>query len=471
MNTSRYQHTFVKVKRAGQEHVLRFWDVLTEDQKDSLADQIESIDFDHLSQIYKQKLAGRIAGCFQGLLEPIDIIPISRTADDFTKADQALKKGEELIAAGKIAAVLVAGGQGTRLGYDGPKGIYPVTPVSDKSLFQFHAKKIKALNKYYDTLIPWYIMTSKVNDAETRDFFSRYDYFGLGRENVFFFTQGMLPAMDDDGKVLLDAVNHIFENPDGHGGIFFALRDSGALTDLKKRQIEELFYFQVDNVLVKICDPYFIGHHKLAHSDMSAKVVSKRDPYERVGVIGRLNGKPTVIEYSDLPPSAMEARNPDGHLKYNGGSIAIHMLNMKFVERIANGSIKLPYHIAHKKIEYLDSQGLKVVPEKANGYKFEMFIFDALPYADTVVVMEVDRTEEFSPIKNEKGLDSPETARRDLINYYGRLLRRIGVDIPMDEDGHIATVIEISPELVLDINKLRAKIKTIDLHKDKLLIE
>jgi len=167
----------------------------------------------------------------------------------------------------------------------------------------------------------------------------------------------------------------------------------------------------------------------------------------------------------------MEARNPDGHLKYNGGSIAIHMLNMKFVERIANGSIKLPYHIAHKKIEYLDSQGLKVVPEKANGYKFEMFIFDALPYADTVVVMEVDRTEEFSPIKNEKGLDSPETARRDLINYYGRLLRRIGVDIPMDEDGHIATVIEISPELVLDINKLRAKIKTIDLHKDKLLIE
>lgn len=471
MSTSRYQQAIDKVSKAGQQHVVQFWNELDAEQRNSLVSQIESINFEDLRQIYEQRVLGHGDKPFAGQLEPIDIISIPQTEEDFEKANSALQKGEELITAGKVAAVLVAGGQGTRLGFDGPKGMFPLTLIRKKTLFQMHAERIDALNRYYGTLIPWYIMTSNENDSETKEFFKNNDYFGLSKEDVFFFTQGMLPAIDEEGRLILDSKYHIFENPNGHGGIFSALRDSGALDDIKKRHIEELFYFQVDNVLIKICDPYFIGYHRLAHADMSAKVVSKRNPYEKVGIIGKLNGKPTVIEYSDLPESAMKAREKNGRLKYNAGSIAIHMINTRFVERITNRSTNLPLHVAHKKIEYIDSQGKRITPDEPNGYKLEMFIFDALPEADHVVVMEVDRAEEFSPIKNEKGDDSPETARRHLIDYYGRVLCDVGIDLKVNDGGQREQTIEISPKLILDKNQLQLKIDNIDTDRNQLLIE
>lgn len=467
-----YQQVIDKVSSAGQAHIIKYWNELSDIQKDKLIKQIESIDFESLEQMYREKVSANKSPDNKGVLEPIDIIRTPGTSQEVAYAEDAFKKGQELLRAGKVATVLVAGGQGSRLGFDGPKGIYPISPIKKKSLFELHAEKILALNHYYHTNIPWYIMTSKVNDSETKKYFEDNKYFGLKSENVFFFIQGMLPAMDENGKLILDSKHHIFENPDGHGGIFKALKDSGALDDMNERNIEEIFYFQIDNVLVKICDPYFLGYHRLAHSEMSAKVVAKRDPYEKVGVIGKVDGKPTVIEYSDLPKSEMEALDADGNLKYNGGSIAIHVLNIEFIEKITSKLIKLPFHVAHKKINYIDQNGDLIEPEESNGYKFEKFIFDALPYAENVIVMEVERAEEFSPVKNENGKDSPFTAEKDLNNFYGKILSRLGVDIPLNNEGNVSIPIEMNPEYLLDINTLKNKIAHEDFSlKDKILIE
>jgi len=295
-------------------------------------------------------------------------------------------------------------------------------------------------------------MTSESNHQETVDYFKENSYFQLNPDDVYFFKQGMIPALDAAGRVFLDAKDHIFTNPNGHGGTLKALRDNGCIDEMKRRNIEELFYFQIDNVLIKICDPTFIGYHHREKAEMSLKVVSKRDPYEKLGVVGKLDGTLTIIEYSDLYNADKEARNPDGSLKYRGGSIAIHVFKRTFLEEQSKQA-KLPYHLAHKKIEYIDETGKLIQPDKLNGYKFEMFIFDALPNAQRAVIMEVDRAEEFSPVKNMKGIDSVETATIDLINYYRRMLLQAGVNIPPEN-----TRLEISPNFALDVEELKQKI-------------
>jgi UDP-N-acetylglucosamine/UDP-N-acetylgalactosamine diphosphorylase len=346
----------------------------------------------------------------------------------------------------------------------------PIGPVSNKSIFEMHAEKIRALVRKYRHPLPWFIMTSRVNDAATKTFFLQHDYFGLEKEDVVFFQQSMIPAVNADGKLILDSADHVFENPDGHGGTLFALGKSGALKLMRSRGIEHVFYYQVDNVLINICDPYFLGYHVLANADMSAKVTPKRDPYEKVGVIGKLDGKTTVIEYSDLSKSDMEARNPDGELKYNGGSIAIHAIDIDFIEKIVSGDIELPFHKAFKKIPYYDEHRGTVTPESPNGYKFEMFIFDALPLADKTAVMEVKRIDEFSPVKNASGDDSPDTAKRDLINFHGRMLQQAGVDVPFDETGNVAGSVEISSLYAMDVQELKAKIKPDLVFRDQLYL-
>jgi UDP-N-acetylglucosamine/UDP-N-acetylgalactosamine diphosphorylase len=366
-----------------------------------------------------------------------------------------------MLKAGKIAAVLVAGGQASRLGFDKPKGIYPIGPVSNKSLFQLHAEKLSAIARRYRTRIPWYIMTSDTNTSEIRAFFEQHKLFGYPPSDIFFFEQEMMPALDEKGKLILDAPDHIFMNPNGHGGTLTALKKSGALEDMRRRGIEELFYFQVDNVLLQLCDPLFIGYHAAANAEMSAKVCGKRDPYEKVGVIGRLvdpvtgkAGPLKVIEYSDMTDADKEARNPDGALKYNAGSIAIHLFKLDFVAREVWDGTRLPWHVAHKRISYLDENDNLVQPDQPNGYKFETFIFDALSDARRVVLLEVDRRLEFSPIKNAAGEDSPQTARRDLCEFYAGWLEQANVKVPRDEAGHLKARIEISPLFALDAEEL-----------------
>ncbi|WP_457565897.1 UTP--glucose-1-phosphate uridylyltransferase [Caldithrix abyssi] len=439
----------------GQGHVFRFWDELNDGQRKSLIEQLSRINWLQMEELIQRAL--NPAKKIEHTLEPAPVISIKERA---TYDARAIPIGEEALRAGKVGVCLVAGGQGSRLGFDGPKGCFPITPVKNKTLFQLHAEKIKAMSLKYGVDLPWYIMTSQTNHQPTIDFFEKHDYFNLGKDNVFFFNQEMIPAVDHRGKFLLVEKHKIFESPNGHGGVLKALYDSGALEDMKARGVQYLFYFQVDNVLVKMCDPAFIGYHILQKAQMSNKVVRKVRPEERVGVICKIDGKIGVVEYSDLDEEHMYARDKNGDLLFWAGSIAIHVIDVPFIEEENKNGFKLPFHIAHKSIPYLNEQGELVIPEAKNGYKFETFIFDALLDASRVCTIEVDRSREFSAVKNKEGFESPQTAREDLMRNYARWLEACGVKVPR-RDGLPVYPIEISPLFALDEQELKQNLKKI----------
>ena len=447
-----------KVVQEGQGHVFRFWEGLSDESRERLLAQLRNIDFEILNQLQNKMLGSTDKKKVRDVLEPVEVIPIPETAVQRSEAEKAKMIGEEFIRSGKVAAFLVAGGQGTRLGFDGPKGAFPVGPVTGKSLFQMHAEKILAAGQTYGVNIPWLIMTSETNDGATQQFFRETDFFGFKEEDIFFFTQRMIPALDEKGELILDGQDHIFMNPNGHGGSLLALDESGTLDVMKHRGVEILSYFQVDNALIKIIDPIFIGYHVQGGAEMSSKMVKKRDQWEKVGVFGKLDGKLKVIEYSDLSEEDMAAQNPDGSLKYGAGSIAIHLINSDFVKKEVRDGFKLPYHIAHKKIPYLDEKGELISPERPNSYKFETFIFDALSDTTHSVVMGIVREEEFSPLKNSSGSASAETVRRDLCNHFGRWLESAETEVPRDENGDVDELIEISPLYAMDRDMFVKKI-------------
>ncbi|MEL7240377.1 MAG: UTP--glucose-1-phosphate uridylyltransferase, partial [Planctomycetota bacterium] len=294
------------------------------------------------------------------------------------------------------------------------------------------------------------IMTSEVNDAPTRAFFEKHNHFGLPKDDVIFFAQGMMPAFSMDGEMLLEAKDSLALSADGHGGSLRALANSGALADMKQRGILHLSYFQVDNPLVRALDPLFLGLHDQLGSEMSSKTIGKAGPKEKVGNFCVADhgggGKLQVIEYSDLPDELAEQTNEDGSLKFNAGSIAIHVLSVAFVDRLTSGgSLDLPWHRAEKKVPHLDTAGNQVTPDSPNAVKLEQFVFDAIPLAENAIVYETDRAEEFSPVKNAEGNDSPATSRRDQTRRAARWLAAAGVEVPRTDDGEVDATLEISP--------------------------
>jgi len=365
---------------------------------------------------------------------------------------RAKAAGEEALRAGRVAAFTVAGGQGTRLGYDGPKGTFRVTPLKQKPLFQVFAEKIRAAGARYGRPLHWFIMTSHANHAATESFFAENKFFGLDRARVHFFRQGRMPAVGFDGKILLETKSSIALSPDGHGGSLRALERSGSLDLMRREGVDTLSYFQVDNPLVRSIDPVFIGWHVLRGSEMSSKMVPKAFPEEKVGHFCVQNGKLVVIEYSDLPLAMQRETDASGQLRYLAGSIAIHLLDREFVRRMAagagskeQGAGALPFHRADKKIPSLDASGNSVKPEKPNGVKFEMFVFDALPFAKNPVVIETRRENDFSPVKNAEGVDSPKTARDDQLRQFARWLKAGGAAIDTDATHLPRATLEVSP--------------------------
>ena len=344
----------------------------------------------------------------------------------------ALKKataaGEKELKAGHVGVLLVAGGQGSRLGYDGPKGAYPIGPVTGVSLFYFHARKVLALSVKYAVRVPFYIMTSMGNYDATVAHFEENDYFGLDPQDVIFFRQGMWPGMTGDGKIILDAPGHIFMSPDGHGGMISALKANGCFADMKKRGVKSLFFFQVDNPMVEVADPAFIGLHTLEKSEYSLKLTAKREPTEGLGMVVKRDGHFDMIEYTEMTDEMNNRRTKTGDLYFKFGSPAIHVFDRAFLERLANKA--MPLHLAHKKIATVDDKGKVVKPTAPNGYKFEKFIFDALPEAKGVTCFAFDRAEEFSPVKNAEGKDSPATCKADLQAKWRRQLAQAGVVVP-----------------------------------------
>ena len=428
----------------GQGHVLAFWDTLSADERAALLDQIATLDFAAIARMQGILNDAGTPAAAAGTFEPA---PVEVPEGDALTA--CVAKGEELLRGGKVAALLVAGGQGSRLGYEGPKGAYPIGPITDRSLFWFHARKILGLNRTYNTRVPFYIMTSDTNDAATRAHFEENDYFGLPREDVFFFVQGMWPALTPEGKIILDKPGHIFMSPDGHGGMLAALDRSGALEDMGKRGIEQVFFFQVDTPMVAIADPSFVGIHAAKGADMTLKVCKKRDAHEGMGVVVIREGHYAMVEYSELSDEQMERTNADGTLWLAYGSPAIHMFSYAFLK--AEAARAMPLHLAFKKIAMVNEAGEIVKPEKPNGYKFEKFIFDVIPNAKTLACLDFDREQEFSPVKNAEGNDSPATTKRDLQKKWRAWLEAAGVTVPAD------TLIEIDPAYALDAAQLKAK--------------
>ncbi len=452
----RKQSLYQKFNNYGQAHVFAHYDSLNESEKDLFLDELNKVDLEWVEQRVKQYTASKNNIAVEQELLPAPVVALPKNEIDNARVEVAVLEGEEALRLGKVAAFLVAGGQGTRLGFDGPKGCYPLGIKSGKTLFQIHAEQILARAKKYQTVIPWYIMTSNINDKATKSFFADNNFFGFAESDVIFFTQEMVPAVDFAGKLILEKPNDLAMNPNGHGGSFVALNSSGALADMKKRGIEVISYFQVDNPLVTICDPIFVGYHLLAEAGMSSKVLKKNNPEEKVGVVCLIDGKTTVIEYSDLSEKDMYAKDKDGELKFWAGSIAIHMLSVDFAESIVKKG--LPWHIVTKKIPYLDENKNLVIPTENNGIKFETFVFDALPETEHSITMEVEREREFAPVKNKTGVDSVDSARMLLSNYAMQMLKNAGVKVPIDAEGNAKFAIEISSLYALDSMELKNKI-------------
>ena len=370
-------------------------------------------------------------------LKPAPYTALPANGGDAAQWAEAFEAGSAAIAAGRVAAFTVAGGQGTRLGYDGPKGTYPVTPVSEKTLFQVFAEKIARSGERFGVTIHWFILTSEINNDATIAAFKESDFFGLDPESVHFIVQGLVPAVDYDGKILLAEKSKIAMTPDGHGGSLRALVRSGAVAKMEALGVDCLSYFQVDNPIIQCIDPAFIGFHVLGQSELSSKMVPKAYALEKVGHFCMQDGAALVVEYSDMPDAMQEETNEDGSIRFNGGSVAIHIFDREFIARAGSttSELKLPFHRADKKIPYVGADGAIVQPDAANGVKFEMFVFDALPLAKNPVIIEAAREDDFSPVKNAEGVDSPRSCKEDQLRMFARWLKAAGESIETDATG------------------------------------
>jgi UDP-N-acetylglucosamine/UDP-N-acetylgalactosamine diphosphorylase len=430
---------------AGQGHVLAFADSLAPQARDRLLDQLDAIDLPLVGEL--AKLAARPAThAVHAKFEPAVVFPLARDERQQARAQAARERGEALLRAGEVAYLLVAGGQASRLGYDGPKGAFPVGPVTGRTLFELFARRLHAARERYGAPPSWYVLTSQANDAATRAFFAEHASFGLDPESIFFFQQAMLPALDARGKILMRARGEVFLAPNGHGGVLAALAASGGLEHARSRGARIFSYFQVDNPLARPADPLFLGLHALEGAQMSSKVVEKRDAAEKVGVIGRVDGRLSCIEYSDLPANLRDLRRSDGELVYGAGNIAIHAIDVAFVAELTRGGLQLPWHVAKKSMSVIDARGESV---RMDGFKFETFVFDALAFTKRSVTLEVDRAVEFSPVKNAEGEDSPATARADMCRLYADWIESARLPLPpSDADG--VRPVEVDPCLAED---------------------
>ncbi|HVN96723.1 MAG TPA: UTP--glucose-1-phosphate uridylyltransferase, partial [Syntrophorhabdaceae bacterium] len=368
------------------------------------------------------------------------VIEIPRTPQEIEAEQKAREEGDRLLKSGKVAVLIVAGGQGSRLGFDGPKGVYPISPIKKKSLFQLFAEQLKARSVRAGSQIPLLVMTSSENHRDTVEFFQAHNSFGLG-QNTFFFRQEMLPAISPQGHLVLENESGLFTNPNGHGGSLKSLYQSGLVNKLMEKGITHLFYCQVDNPLVKIADPVFLGYHTLNHSEASTKVVRRRNVSEKVGVYLHQADRDIIMEYSDLAAEDMSAIDDQGNVLYWAGNTAIHIFSLAFIRRINERGFALPYHCARKRVDRTPAGGES---ETLDVWKFETFVFDAIPLAERACCMEIVREQEFAPVKNSEGSDTPQMARQAMEDLFRSWLEKAGCKVAAG--AHV----EISPLFALD---------------------
>lgn len=439
----------------GQQHLLDHWNSLNDAAQACLAEQLAGIDLDCIAKLWDQ--SGKSETDWKGLAARGQTPPGIRLHDasPLFSVEDAREAGEKALRAGAVATILVAGGQGSRLGFPHPKGMYPIGPVSNRTLFEIFADQIIATTARYETKLPLYLMTSPATHDETVAYFAENNNLGLAADQVKIFCQGTMPAVDaETGQLLLADKGKLFESPDGHGGTLAALVRSGCLDQMGEQGIQYLFYFQVDNPLVRVADPAFLGYHILSKSQMTTQVIAKDDPLERVGNVVSVDGRLQIIEYSDLPDEAAHRTNSDGTLALWAGSIAVHVFDVEFLSQVRGDHDALPFHFARKKVPYIAGDGTLVEPSEPNAIKFERFIFDLLPLAQNAIVVEVAPSEGFAPLKNASGAakDTPESTRAAISAQYASWLRAVGA--PVAEHVNV----EINPNFAFDTSELKNKI-------------
>lgn len=406
----------------GQGHVFKYVDsgIVDDEQLDTFISQLSSIDPAHVNALHVSSMSVSDSDKSKTVMEPIESFGSLESASAVDKA-RWFTTGLNAISDGKVAVVVLSGGQGSRLGFDGPKGMYDIGLPSGKTLFQLQAERLLRVCELassstggHEFRVPWYIMTSPLNDTATREFFESKQYFGMPKNDVFFFSQGTLPCTTREGKIILESTSRVAMAPDGNGGIYPALKKHGALEDMRVRGVEHLHVFSIDNALVRVADPYFIGYCIENDADCGNKSVWKSSPDEKVGIIVKCDGKPSVVEYSEMSIEACERRGINGKLTFGAGNICNHYFSRVFLEDTVLPNFADMYHVAHKKIpEAIGEHGETTKPSSNNGIKLESFIFDVFPLSKNMVLFEASRVDEFAPVKNPPGTDSdsPDTAR------------------------------------------------------------
>lgn len=457
-----------ELRQLGQERLLDELQRSTGRQRARLIEQLLAIDFSLLHELrttgFKatsspdRALRARIPG--QVMRQP-------QTSDQQRSWVAARHAGEQILQSGSVAVVTVAGGQGTRLGFEQPKGMYPIGPVSGRTLFQIFAEQILARRRRHGAALPWLIMTSDATHQDTVSFFQAQQFFGLPQDSVHFLRQGSLPAIDAaSGEILLSGPGEIALAPDGHGGLVGALSRSGLLQLLRDSHIEHLYYHQVDNPTAAIADPALLGFHRQFGAQVTTCVVSRTSPAERMGVVVELEGRAEIIEYSELTPEQSASVNEAGEWVFWAGNTAIHVFDRSFLEQLATDGNRLPLHPARKNVPWLDREGKLQTPTDAanpNAIKLEQFIFDALPLAKTTLLVEGHRDREFNPVKNRSGVDSVDSCRAALQRITRDWLLAVGVELPD------ASAVEISPLQALDVDELRQRLASGELRLEDLM--
>ena len=409
------QDTIDILKMYNQEHIIKLIEKLDEDKKQGLIEQISKIDFHQLKELYdntKKEIEIK-----ENKIEPLPYLDKKKLSEEQKGEFQRL--GEAILEKGEYAVVTMAGGQGTRLGHPGPKGTFKLDVYGKgKYLFEILAENLKEANQKYGKIIPWYIMTSKENNNETIEFMKKHNYFGYDKDSVRFFTQSELPLLDVNGKLLVGKDMKIKEASDGNGGTYSSLRASGCLAEMKEKGIKWVFIGSVDNALLKMADTILLGMAIDKKVQIASKSVVKANPHERVGVFCKMNGHPKVIEYTELPEKMAEEVDDEGELKYGESHIMCNLYTIEAIEKISKET--LIYHSAFKKNAYIDENGKEVIPQEPNSYKFESFIFDAFELFDDIAILRGKREDDFAPVKNKDGVDSPKTAKELYEKFWNR---------------------------------------------------
>ncbi len=440
-----------QISQCGQDHVLRSWDHLDDSQRKNLAAQLTDVNFELLQSLWNQyKQRTKSERDLSSIAPPNSI----RLADKESYSyEEAHTKGEQLLRDGLVGVIIVAGGQGSRLGFNHPKGLYPIGPLSDRTLFQFIIDKIAGYESLYATRIPLFVMTSPTVHKETIAYFQEHGYFGR-EDRVQFFCQPTMPALDaKTGKLLLQASDCLFISPNGHGGMLEAMQSQGILYDCIQKGVDTLFYGQIDNPLSPTCSPALLGYHALSNSQATLQTIAKQSATDKTGSIVSLDGRTEIIEYSEIPTQLAEVTDQQGELKFWAANIAVHVFQTKFLHNVARSSNGLPYHFAHKTVACLDKNGMLHQPVEPNAIKLERFIFDLLPLAEKTLTVEAKREEVFAPVKNapSEKFSTPLTSRQGICRLHRQWLQAAGCSVADN------VRVEIHPQYAPDFRYLKQR--------------